>query len=179
MHQPKKMPEQTQRKILETAISLIADTGVNGVSLQAVAQQAGVTKGGLLHHFPNKTQLIKACIEYALNKIDEVIDDLIQEDPVAYGCLTRAYLYITLNKTLDVAPCWNAFSMAMLTDKTFSNLWKVWFEARLQQHKATDSAVELQVIRYAADGLWLTQFIDGQDQHDLKAHLIQKTYPMG
>lgn len=179
LYKRKKMPEQTQQKILEIAIQRIALSGVDGMSLQYVANQAGITKGGLLHHFPNKESLVRATIEHALSIIDTVLDRHIEQDPVAYGCLTRAYLYITLNKTVDIAPFWNAFSMVMLTDQTFSDLWHDWFEARLVQHENTDGAIELQIVRYAADGLWLTQFIGKKDQADLielKKQLIKRTY---
>lgn len=39
--------------------------GIAALSLNAVAREAGVSKGGLLHHFPNKQALIFALVRPA------------------------------------------------------------------------------------------------------------------
>ncbi|NEU35488.1 TetR/AcrR family transcriptional regulator, partial [bacterium LRH843] len=48
----KKAPEQVRQSILQHAICLAAEKGVTGVSIQAVADLVGVSKGGVFHHFP-------------------------------------------------------------------------------------------------------------------------------
>ena len=46
-----------RRKILEAAAKLADDTGPGSLSLEAVAKEAGISKGGLLYHFPSKAAL--------------------------------------------------------------------------------------------------------------------------
>lgn len=45
--------------ILLAASIVVKNNGVEKLTLEAVAKEAGVSKGGLLHHFPNKEALIK------------------------------------------------------------------------------------------------------------------------
>lgn len=50
-------------RILDAAEQLVTDDGARNLTLDAVAQAAGVSKGGLLYHFPNKDALLAGMIE--------------------------------------------------------------------------------------------------------------------
>jgi len=58
-------------KILAAADHLAREVGPGHISLDAVAQRAGVSKGGLLYHFPTKAKLLEALVEYHLKTFDE------------------------------------------------------------------------------------------------------------
>jgi AcrR family transcriptional regulator len=47
-----------QNRILDAAEDLIMARGISGFTLDAVAQTAGVSKGGLLYHFSSKDSLV-------------------------------------------------------------------------------------------------------------------------
>ncbi|MFD7661611.1 TetR/AcrR family transcriptional regulator [Streptomyces sp. NPDC059788] len=49
--------------ILQAAMGLIAERGYRGTSLAAVAERAGLTQQGLLHHFPSKELLLVGVLE--------------------------------------------------------------------------------------------------------------------
>lgn len=49
--------------VLDAFEALLIDVGERAATLDAVARQAGVSKGGLLYHFPNKEALISALLE--------------------------------------------------------------------------------------------------------------------
>ncbi|MFB7633026.1 TetR family transcriptional regulator [Streptomyces sp. NPDC056149] len=49
--------------ILEAAMALIAERGYRRTSLAAVAERAGLTQQGLLHHFPTKELLLVGVLE--------------------------------------------------------------------------------------------------------------------
>lgn len=63
----------TRQRILDAAESLACDAGPSNLSLDAVAAQAGVSKGGLLYHFPSKSKLFEALVEHHLNKTDTAL----------------------------------------------------------------------------------------------------------
>ena len=53
----------TRRQILETAGPLIARRGGRGISMAHMAAAAGVSKTGLMHHFPTKEALLHAVVD--------------------------------------------------------------------------------------------------------------------
>jgi AcrR family transcriptional regulator len=63
MHQRKKQPEQTRQALLDAADQSFSRQGYAGTGLGGLVAQAGLTKGGLFHHFPDKKALAKAWID--------------------------------------------------------------------------------------------------------------------
>jgi AcrR family transcriptional regulator len=60
-------------KIVAAAERLVAREGAAHLTLDAVAEEAGVSKGGLLYHFKTKNELIEAILhEHISSKIEAV-----------------------------------------------------------------------------------------------------------
>jgi TetR/AcrR family transcriptional repressor of nem operon len=65
-------PDVTRDKLLQAAFDEIYRRGFQAASLETILAQAGVTKGALYHHFPDK-----AALGYAV--VDDVVKDLLLE----------------------------------------------------------------------------------------------------
>ncbi len=63
--------ESARAKILRAAEELTGENGAGNLSLDAVAARAGISKGGLLYHFPSKAKLLEALVESFVEKFDE------------------------------------------------------------------------------------------------------------
>lgn len=61
----------TRDRILDAAIDCFIKLGYTNVTTAKVADFAGVSRGAMLHHFPSKTELIRAAIEYLHDKLLE------------------------------------------------------------------------------------------------------------
>ncbi|MDO5619949.1 MAG: TetR/AcrR family transcriptional regulator [Paracoccus sp. (in: a-proteobacteria)] len=61
-------PRQTRLRILTAAETLTRTQGARAVSLEAVAEQAGISKGGLLYHFPSKEALMQGLVQHYLDQ---------------------------------------------------------------------------------------------------------------
>jgi AcrR family transcriptional regulator len=60
-----KEPSPDQRvRLFEAAIKVALERGYAHVTLDAVARQAGLSKGGLLYHFRSKAELIKGLLTH-------------------------------------------------------------------------------------------------------------------
>ncbi|MFF4775098.1 TetR/AcrR family transcriptional regulator [Microtetraspora fusca] len=75
--------------LLDAAESLLCDQGAQGLTLAAVAERAGVSKGGLLYHFGTKEALVKGLIERLIAEFDALIEAQGESD------YTTAYLKAT------------------------------------------------------------------------------------
>lgn len=64
-------------RILDAVMDLLAREGISGVSMRAVAREAGVALGLVNYHFDDKTSLIRA----ALRRIEEQDLAIVEPDP--------------------------------------------------------------------------------------------------
>src|SRR5262245_25771867 len=64
-------PVTARDRILEAAEQLVAAQGASNLTLDAVAQTAGVSKGGLLYHFPSKDALLIGMLDRHCEQIDQ------------------------------------------------------------------------------------------------------------
>jgi AcrR family transcriptional regulator len=85
---PKKRPvseyqEGTRRKarIIEVATRLFALNGYRDASLASVAEGAGLTQPGLLHHFPSKAELLLAVLRDRERRDKSLVAEAIRTHP--------------------------------------------------------------------------------------------------
>jgi AcrR family transcriptional regulator len=79
-------PEQRREQLIDAALSVILEQGYGGVSMEAVARAAGVTRPVVYDHFPNLGRLLHALIEreerYAIEQLEQIVpDDFGERDP--------------------------------------------------------------------------------------------------
>ncbi len=84
---PRMPPEQRREQLIDAALSVILEQGYGGVSIEAVARVAGVTRPVVYDHFPNLGRLLHALVEreerWSLEQLDQVVpDDPGDRDPV-------------------------------------------------------------------------------------------------
>jgi AcrR family transcriptional regulator len=80
-------PAQRREQLIDAALQVILDQGYSGVSIEAVAREAGVTRPVVYDHFPNLGRLLHALIEreerISLEQLERVVpDDPADKDPV-------------------------------------------------------------------------------------------------
>lgn len=174
----KKQPDVIRRAILNEAARMAAQGGLADVTIQGVASAAGVTKGGVFHHFASKQALLQAMFEDMLDKLDAEIEAALQNDS-GHGCFTRAYVVtMTVGEKFGIGSPFDAIGMAIITDDGMSAAWQHWLDRRLEQHRETDSDPTMEIVRFAADGAWLAHLGAGAadtDFHALTDRLIAMT----
>jgi AcrR family transcriptional regulator len=84
--------KDTRTILLNAAEQVVTRDGFSSLTLDTVAKEAGMSKGGLLYHFPGKRELIQAMISHQLDRFDERILVELEKEPHAPGRWLRAYL---------------------------------------------------------------------------------------
>jgi AcrR family transcriptional regulator len=173
----KKQPDVVRHDLVQSAITLAARHGLAALSLQQVAEAAGVTKGGLLHHFPSKQTLIDAVFNQMVMEFAEALADAMAPDPEPFGRFTRAYLDLSLVEVSDLDE-WSALWRSVVTDAHLSALWGAWMTEHVAQYGAHEAGPALEAVRFAADGIWMGVFasITPADRDALRAYLRSLTY---
>lgn len=106
---------ELKERLFHAAICVALENGFGKVTLDAVARQAGISKGGLLHHFSTKGALIRAMLKHYADAAGDgkrgkaggadrrELDDV---DPLAVAALVAAAedtaLLETINSRFDI-----------------------------------------------------------------------------
>ena len=88
---------RTRRALLNAAARTVTVHGA-GVSLDDVAREAGVSKGGLMHHFRSKDELMAALADDLFEQFAQAVQDRIDPADDAPCRLLRAYVRATFDE---------------------------------------------------------------------------------
>lgn len=91
--------QNSRGEILDAAEAVVLEAGAAHLTLDAVAKKAGVSKGGLLYHFPSKDSLMKGMIARCMDDFaQEIRTSSAQFGDEAPGDL-KAFVTASLNDT--------------------------------------------------------------------------------
>jgi AcrR family transcriptional regulator len=79
-------------RILDAVERIVLARGVAGLTLEAAAREAGVSKGGLLYHFASKEALLAGLLERLAAFIRAEFDKNCERQPPGRGRVARAFL---------------------------------------------------------------------------------------
>lgn len=153
-----------REKILDAAEERLLSGGPGALVLDAVAADAGVSKGGLLYHFGTKEALVGGLCERMLERFDRALDASCAKEPEAAGAFTRAYLASTVTdegKPADRSAQLMAGILATL-GRDSAHLEQVRAAFARWHERLTADGIDpttATVVRLAADGLWLSALL--------------------
>jgi AcrR family transcriptional regulator len=85
----------TKQRIIDAAEEVVLRDGVARLTLDAAAAQAGLSKGGVLYHFPTRDSLVAGMVDKIIAEFDEDIEREVGGD-AGPGAFTRAYIRATM-----------------------------------------------------------------------------------
>lgn len=66
----------TRQRLLESAVTCLAEHGWSGSTVSVVAEHAGVSRGAAQHHFPTREDLFTAAVEYVAEQRSVALREL-------------------------------------------------------------------------------------------------------
>ncbi|WP_327225040.1 TetR/AcrR family transcriptional regulator [Streptomyces platensis] len=107
-----KQPQQersraTRLKLLEAAISCLAERGWSGSTVAVVAERAGVSRGAAQHHFRTREDLFTAAVEHVAEKRQSAVAAVAHNLPPA-GSIARTRVIVEELVGLYTGPLFRA-----------------------------------------------------------------------
>src|ERR1700727_2514254 len=78
---PRMAPEKRREQLIDAALNVIVEQGYEGVSIEAIARTAGVTRPVIYDHFPNLGSLLRALIEREESYAQDQLAGVVPESP--------------------------------------------------------------------------------------------------
>lgn len=154
-------------ELIRAAVRIAAEGGVEALTIENLAQAAGVTKGGVQYHFDSKDLLYRQVLEYMLEQFDEALQ---QRAPNGSPPGAWLHAYIDLNLG-DAGDADNAVATllagAPVNDprlepfRRFAAKWK-----KRANRDGRDATLNT-IIRLAADSLWMERIFLGATQAEI------------
>jgi AcrR family transcriptional regulator len=171
----KRSSVSTRDTILSAAANIVLEQGASRMTLEAVAKEAGVSKGGLLYHFPGKEALIQGMIEQMNQEFTARIYNEYEKDDFGtnQGRWLRALIKATFTSThLELSA---GLMAAVLHNPELLAPNRQSYETRqtLIEQEGIDPVLA-NIIRLAVDGLWFSELLAFAPPHEsLKAQIME------
>jgi AcrR family transcriptional regulator len=166
----------TRDGILSAAARIVIERGASRMTLEAVAREAGVSKGGLLYHFESKDALIRGMVELMVQRHGERIRSEYERDDVGTNqgrwlrALTRTS-FASEDQELGAG-----LTAAVLLNPDLLEANRRAYELRqgLIEQDGVDVVVA-NIIRLAGDGLWFSELLGfAPPPEPLKARILER-----
>jgi AcrR family transcriptional regulator len=171
---PRRPAGETRDLLLDAAATLLL-RDPSKLTLDAVAAEAGVSKGGLLYHFASKNDLLDAVVDRWEARYEEEIDQTAEAGP---GGWTRAYVDVTAQdfddphmRRVDAG----IIAALALHQKRLENVRARYAAKQARVEDDGIDAVDATIVRLATDGLWFCELLDlGPPQGELREQVLTR-----
>lgn len=158
----------TSDLILDAAQQVVLTDGISGLTIDAVAQRAELSKGGVLYHFASKEKLIEGMVRRLIRNFEEKLETYFQEEPNTKGAWVRAFLRASFDssssdpeKSTHTSELFSTLTAALSVDpellRPLRDRYRYW-QNRLENdglHPALATA-----LRMACEGLWFCEVLN-------------------
>ncbi len=146
--------------IIDAAEAVVIEAGASHMTLDAVATKAGVSKGGLLHHFPNKVALLAAMVERQITFHQDARKKVLKNMPKGPCRELKSFIIAAQNRNPMHDRLGASMSAAVSHDPHLSEpVRKVVRESYM---KFTESDIQFEraaIIALAVDGMRLQEML--------------------
>ncbi len=170
-------PSISRDKILEAAMNLVRNQGVGKLTLDGAAKEAGLSKGGVLYHFPSKNDLVRAMVARVISQWEKLHLSYLEREPEGPHRWMRAAVHAFFDT--DSPCCKDPLGTALLAGlahdpdliEPLRAKYREWMEQSMQDAPKPGL---MGVIGLMGDGLVLHQLIgldvlDGESRGCIKA----------
>lgn len=147
----------SREAMLDAAEAVVVAEGAVRLTLDAVAREAGVSKGGVMYHFPSKKILLEALVTRAIERSHAARDAQLAKLPDAPGRPLHAYVRASINDPLHNDRVSGALLSVVASDPTLMAPVREFFRQRLPAISVGVPFERAALVHLATEGLWLME----------------------
>ncbi|KAF1016993.1 MAG: HTH-type transcriptional regulator BetI [Stenotrophomonas maltophilia] len=152
------MRTSKRTRILEAAIAVVNRDGGHAVTFESVAAESGLTRGGLLYHFPSRRALLRGIDEHLVQQWEASMEQLLGKVAAAATPLERyqAFVRVSAHSATRAELVFMLESADPDRDAApWSDAVQRWAPFAPAPGDSDPAALDDFVARLAADGLWI------------------------
>jgi AcrR family transcriptional regulator len=142
--------------ILDAIVDLIERDGIGGLTFDAVAARTGITRGGLMYHFPSREALVLATHRHMAERWEKDMSEALGEAAAQAPAAERHAAYVRISSRAAT----RGELLLMLESSGDATLGQIWVDvgerwAPPVPGAGDPAALKRFIARLAADGLWM------------------------
>src|SRR6204780_4917008 len=150
------MPSSSRTQILQAAVRVTERHGITALTLEAAAEEAGLTKPGLMYHFRTRDDLLMAIQRHLTSEWEEQLLTELGKPLEQSTAQERAAAYARVNAHGPASKAELAFMVESAASSELAQGWNDLMARWGPRPAGPDPAqLDLFLARLAADGLWL------------------------
>lgn len=186
----KESKEKRTKDIIYAAVDEFLESGYEGASMESIARRAGISKGGLYHHFKSKDEIFLLANRELHKPVSLMMEQAARKSSAAEGLTWYIKNYLKYWKEHETEMVFYALSMAKMLDspplwemyeryiESYIAFFKSLYERGMASgefvpHSAYDSAV---ILMGALDGIAGYLIIDKELKLDKVISLYQEKF---
>lgn len=154
-------PRPSSRNIiLSAAEAVVIEHGASHMTLDAVAAQAKVSKGGLLYHFPSQHHLLMAMLKRFMDQIEILVEQTRASLPARPGQELKAHILAWFSLGQEHRHLASALLAAVTRDPGLLDIVREKRRQKWSALTAISPRPELTTIAtLAVEGLWMSELM--------------------
>lgn len=159
-YKPKRGRPSARDKILDAALTLVQEMGAPALTLDAVAERAGVSKGGLLYHFPFKENLLTAANEAIARRLADARSAEARKLPESPNRALKAYVLASVYNSGDNDKITTKMLAAGSMLKESADPIRRYWKERFPEISAGSGFDRGALVHAATEGLWFMEMLN-------------------
>jgi AcrR family transcriptional regulator len=150
------MRSSSRTQILQAAVRVTERHGITALTLEAAAEEAGLTKPGLMYHFRTRDELLTAIQRHLTGEWEQHLLTELGKPLEESTAQERAAAYVRSSAHGLASKAELAFMVESATSPELAQVWNDLMARWVPQPPAPEAVrLGLFLARLAADGLWL------------------------
>ncbi|QIE26224.1 hypothetical protein SBC1_45030 (plasmid) [Caballeronia sp. SBC1] len=153
--------ERSRAAAIQAALTIISRDGPGQLTFDAISRESGISKGGLMHQFQTKGNVLKALLEYRTEYFESFSRDYLAKiDPEEPNPTLLTQIATTRESMTQQNPVGHAILAALVEDPALMTSVREADAKRIKRIKAEAADPELALLRLeAARGLALSALL--------------------
>lgn len=151
----------SRERIMDAAEQVVLEEGASHMTMDAVAAKAGVSKGGLIYHFPSQRELLQAMLQRFIDLVDARMAQgraKLSDDPARD---IKAYVHVWFSLDSRHRRSASALLAAITREPELLQTVREKHRAVLADIvKAASNPEQAMVLSMATEGMWMSELLN-------------------
>ena len=85
------MLTQRQQEIIEASIELIAEKGIQGLTMKNLSKEIGISEPAIYRHYENKIEILKSILDYFFNNMKSILESELNSESTAFEKISNIF----------------------------------------------------------------------------------------